>query len=629
MENGVLQIGYHAQEDDLTNRVYNNFVRTNPPRAQEGYVMPMLTNKKFGWARIAFVKAYTTFGFHSSFKYDIYFTDRINVPQTKIERTDHIIYPIQTDYTDVIQEIKNTKFTILALYADAGHAASFLAAAYRAGLINSGMQLVVASDVTTQACFTSLLSKGLTTTDISEILRGAISFRPILNRTQSNVSRSFIERFRNQPHTLGNGTHCDQLQDIDGNYVNQKADGSVCAGLNFSAFDVSGSDITADAFYAYDAVLTLAKSLHRYIHVEHLESLIGTPYHYYYLMQSMNYVDFEGASGHVAFEPFPDRQNNDRLVDILYEVVNFNPAAYDIVSGTDPSMGFVRVGYVNTDTGFYPCEQDNEANCYEFVFRNNGDEPPPDRPVVELLHMAKPLKGLLCAFAALTLVVSVGLAVSLLIFRERRLIRILQPEFGAFVFIGCIILAVNAILSARNVTDSLCRASFCLGHIGFCLIVSPLVAKTTRINIVLNGKLRKVKITLWQTFLLAIALLLPMIICIVIFASGHENFSTGQKTITNSLETHTKEAHCKQESSVIVYFMYAYEGCLMVVALLLCYPIRNLPAGISDVKDIANGVFHILIATSHCANFLGLFFASSFCDNCLLHRHFADHSQSL
>lgn len=590
MENGVIQIGYSATEDDLTNRVYNNFVRTNAPRGQEGYVIPMLTYDVFQWTRVAFVKAYTTYGFHSSFKYDIYFTDRLGIPLNEIERTDHIIYPIQTDYTDVINEIRATKFNIMCVYADAGHGSAFLLAAYQQGLIHSGMQLIIASDLTEPTSWTFQLNNLLPKEDIASLMKGAIGFRPLLNRSIPEA-REFVRRFRALPSTLGyNATSgCDNSTDSVGKYINQNDDGSKCAGLNFSSLDPGGEDVVAGAFYAYDAVTTLALSLHRYLHVEHLENLIQTAYHYYYLMQSMNFVEFDGATGHISFEPFPDRQNNDRLTDMLYEVVNFHADIYLDASNTNLDKGFVRVGFINTDSGFSACDRASDGDCESFQFNTkNEDDPPSDRPQTEVLRMNLVMQALLIVVSVLVLLLVVFLAMSILYFKNRKLVKILQPEFGLLVFSSCIILAAAGFVATKHVTVDTCVSMFWMMHIGCSLLIIPLVSKTARINIVLNGKLRKVKISLLQTFLLALILLIPIVVGVSVVVAA-DTFKVGHREITKSLETHTEELLCIHHSGSVVTFMYVYEAVLMLTGLLLCYPIRKLPAGISDVAQVAKG----------------------------------------
>ena len=592
MENGVLQIGYEATEDDLTNRVYNNFVRTNPPRAQEAYVAPMLTYNVFGWTRIAFVKAYTTYGFHASFKYDIYFTDRLGIPANIQERTDHIIYPIQTDYTDIIEEIRATKFRILFLFADADHGAAFLSAAYKANLLHEGTQLIVGSVLSEPAAWKVHLGKTLQDSEIAEVLKGAIAFRPILNRTIPPAV-DFINRFRSLPSTLGNDTHCDQSKDVEGIYYNQNADGTVCAGLNFSSFLPSGSDIAKGAFYAYDAVVALTLGLHKHLYVEHLESLLHTPYHYYYLMMSFNAVQFDGASGHVAFEPFPDRQNNDRLTNNLYEVVNFDDRAFLM----DNNMGFFRVGYINTDTGFTYCDTDTDSECRKFVFNTRNGQVPSDRPPLKTLYMPLVLRVLLLALSVLTIITVLLFSVGLFVFRRRRLIRVLQPEFAILMFTGCILLAANAIIESLRVTNLRCMVTFCLAHLGCCLVTTPLVAKTARINVVLNSRLRKVRVSIAQSYLLSLALLSPIFIGTAIIIAQND-ISVGSREITNSLELHTRQLLCIGGTGPVVNFIYTYQAFLMLTGFMLCYPIRNLPAGISDVSLVTKGAMGVYVVCS-------------------------------
>ena len=583
MEHGILQIGYEATEDDLANRVYNNFVRTNPPRAQEAYVAPMLTYDVFGWTRIAFVKAYTTYGFHASFKYDIYFTDRLGLPANKQERTDHVIYPSQTDYTAVIEEIRGTKFRILFLFADGDHAARFLSAAFKAKLIHEGIQLIIGSAFTDPSSWQMSLKKTMSDVDIAKMLRGAISFRHMLNRT-APVPVDFINQFRSLASTLGNDTHCDQSKDVEGIYYNQNADGTVCAGLNFSSFLPWGSDIAKGAFYAYDAVVTLALGLHKHFYVEHLESLLHTPYHYYYLMMSFNAVQFDGASGHVAFEPFPDRQNNDRLTDILYEVLSFDAPAFL----KDNRTGFVRVGYVNTDTGFTYCSTIGDSECREFVFNTENGHPPDDRPPLVILHMPLAMRALLLFLSILATLIVIMLGAGLLALRRRRLIRVLQPEFAFLIFTGVGLLVANAVVASLRVTDLRCMLLFCLSHLGCCLITTPLVAKTVRINVVLNSKLRKVRVSITQSFIIAVVLMCPIIISTVVVIV-QDRIDVGSQEITHSLQNYTQELTCGGGHSALVEFVYSYQAFLMLIGLIFCYPIRNLPAGISDVPLVAKG----------------------------------------
>mmetsp|Transcript_6932 Transcript_6932/g.10400 ORF Transcript_6932/g.10400 Transcript_6932/m.10400 type:complete len:889 (-) Transcript_6932:122-2788(-) len=590
MENGIIQIGYHADEDDFTNRVYNNFVRTNPPSAQEGYVAPFLTYEKFKWTRVAVVKAYTSFGFHSSFKYDIFFTDYLGIEQSEIERTDHIIYPIQTDYTDIIVEIAATNFNIIAVYASASHGSAFLKAAYDYGLLKPGTQLIVSGFLTDPVVWKTHLSAHFDSTQIAELLHGAIAFRSIVNRSTPEAL-DFIHRFRSQPSTDGDQSDCNNATDSVGNYLHQNNEGTVCAGLDHASFDSTGVDLYDDTFFAYDAVISLAHALHHYIHVDKYD--INYPFHYYLLMQSMNYISFNGASGRVEFEPFPDRQNNDRLSDMLYEVVNFQADIFLSSNNVNLTEGFVVVGYINTDSGYRDCNS-NDEECYTYKFNTPTNDPPRDRPRRKTLRMSTPLVVVLRSAAVIVAIICVSFAAVLIYYRNRRIVRILQPELGSIIFPGGAALVAFGITLSLPVNDDSCLAAYVLGHLGFAMMLTPLIAKTWRINLVLNSGFQRVKVTALHTLLVALLLLFPIVITLLVDAAlGSVSFTT--QVITHTLTRHTQEKQCVFGDEANLLFLYSYESFLVLLGICLCYPIRDMPQGVSDAYRVARANIIIIV----------------------------------
>jgi hypothetical protein len=146
-----------------------------------------------------------------------------------------------------------------------------------------------------------------------------------------------------------------------------------------------------------------------------------------------------------------------------------------------------------------------------------------------------------------------------------------------------------------NSDIGICRAQFWSGHIAFTGVIA-LFAKTLRVHIIVNSKMKKIKVSSNQVLTFTIFLIAIMVIYMLILTGidvarnttiVHEDPLTGQLIYTNS---------CTQSDLSLNYALYAYEALILLLSLKVCFDTRNVPDAINESKYIAKGIEFFFIS---------------------------------
>lgn len=189
--------------------------------------------------------------------------------------------------------------------------------------------------------------------DIPNIMKGVIlvEYYPQSYFIEKGDRSYFVKSWHDLPNTVNN---CSTAVDSVG-YHYLFPNGNIraatgCVGLNFSHYDVNGSDINPYAALTYDAVYVLAKGITWLLEQEldvNGDNLLQAIY---------DLPPFYGATGIQDYSPGNPRFSNygrgDRVDGHTYRIKNFNADGF--LSGYNTS--FVQVALWSHEKGFHSCD---------------------------------------------------------------------------------------------------------------------------------------------------------------------------------------------------------------------------------------------------------------------------------
>jgi len=605
VEGGVFHMGYRAGSV----RTPEQFLRTSPANEPQAIALARLIRQHFGWERIGVITSMDSSSINS---YDAFKREALNLGIQIICVSYLPSTTSKEEYEQSVTKMAKCGARILVILTAEKHMQGIATEGNSIGLFRSNLQLLTLHHSMLASVRADV---GLSSKDISRLLKGAMSLRPSLDISAA-PSFAFVERFLAQQSTVGvfnstsGGYVCHPGYDASGfplyrsyeeEYIRRSS--SPCLGLNFSAFSKDGSDIEMDAFYAYDAVISLAHSIHYLMKSDNFTlppSLNSAA-----LLKYVTKNSFTGATGRVTYRASPIEYSERayRLSDMPFEVVNFNSEVYLRDSSGSVSSGLVFVGNVWNNHPFESCEA-TSSNCYPIVFNTEDNSPPTDRPHTEFREVNQ------YAYVAVVIVSTLGFLCSvvcvgmLYIYRSTRLVRVAQPIPSSFVIAGCMLAFATAISIVREVTVETCCVNIWLAHVSFVFIFAPLVAKIWRIHLVLNFTDRHHQISTSHTVVFILCMISISVVILAVETKLQPQ-KVSYRTLSDDQFNHVKEVVC--HISPYQGISIGYEAILLLYGIYLLYKTRNLPVGISDAKVIASAM-STLITCTFVAGALVLFF---------------------
>mmetsp|Transcript_24360 Transcript_24360/g.35740 ORF Transcript_24360/g.35740 Transcript_24360/m.35740 type:complete len:884 (-) Transcript_24360:202-2853(-) len=563
----VFQIGYSDRNSALgMSDIYPNSLRTVPGYYVDGRVIADFV-QFLGWERVSVFSTSDTYGNMATF----FFEKEAEEVGIKILSLHHMSRDTE-DFSSHIEDAKKAGAKVFVFLMASTPASVLLSQGYKLGLFNADTAIVAneyAATVENWAHYDS---------DLLSLVSGFISISYHELPEESSGKSAFLQRFRGQPHTLGeyiDGVHvCNNSTDDTGYFLYQVGD--ICTGLNHSLYAVDGSDLPPAAYHAYDATYAVAFGLHDlvyeksrlYINDEELRSelLLNTRFH--------------GATGNVGFSTKHIEDGFDvgsRDSGLTFDVLNFDKS----FSVKSP----VLVGSYHSDWGIELCD-----GC---VITYAGDTTKPlDRPEPHVEHLNPVLVGISLIISICALTLSTIYSVMFYVYRRTRLIRATQPAVYYVVLSGCFLGGIRAITALIVPTTGLCMSQMWIAHLSFTLVFSSLLVKVWKIYKVVNASLKRVKLSTAHTLHIVMFSTSPVILYLLFISS------MGSVEIANVLvheDQHRIEyqKRCDFELHDELNGLYILELMCMLYGLYLCYLVKDIPEALSNYRTISKCIVHI------------------------------------
>jgi hypothetical protein len=425
----------------------------------------------------------------------------------------------------------------------------------------------------------------------------SLTYWPNVHMNHTTEAIQFAKKWRAQASTtgkmVGGQLVCDETMDDDGGfylYRNQKigssGNGTVCTGIDFSSYSVTGLDIQPYTPLTYDATMVMAMALH--VAIEN-----GLDYEDPEVLMSLQIsnVSYTGASGSIAIRPgiashsFNGRGG--RSVGNYYNVTNFNTEEY--LAGRNP---LVNIGFYNGDEkSFNYCVID-DVTCFaaEFSDAVGGDYsiPPTDTPPPIFRQMSIGLSAAQYVLGAILSLLVFVCTVFLVVNRRTKLIKSSQPALLYSILFGGLLAAVRVFIGGTVKNNVLCMSQFWSGHLAFVLVIGSLFVKGYRVHCIVNTKtLRRVKFTAGDAMKILSSIVgMTIIYLIFALAFGQPHLHHQTSVVSNQ---ETIEESCSMQNAQYQTALFAAEFVLLIVAFWVCWETRNVPDVVNESKLISTG----------------------------------------
>jgi ABC-type branched-subunit amino acid transport system substrate-binding protein len=291
-DNHVAVIGYNDRHAALgLSDIFSNTLRTIPGYYIDGRILADVV-ESFHWEHVAVFSTSDTYGNMAKF----FFEQEAKSKHLHILSDIHIS-PNTENFDEYLDQVKRDGAKIFVFLMHASVTAKLIKRGYERNIFNDHTQLLGAEHAS------DMDEWALVEPTLSSIMTGYMGVKYHSFPEDSEGKMRFIERFRNQESTLGDGVNCNNATDDTGYFLymidhdNDAGTPDVCTGLNFSVFHEDGSNIPSAAFYAYDATFALAYALHSLSYVHEVEFIDSESVK----NELLQYVEFDGATGHIDF----------------------------------------------------------------------------------------------------------------------------------------------------------------------------------------------------------------------------------------------------------------------------------------------------------------------------------------
>jgi ABC-type branched-subunit amino acid transport system substrate-binding protein len=504
------------------------------------------------------------------------------------------VSPGQTDFAVQIEEALASGSRYFVLFMPPNQIAGLLEQGHDSGLFHENTVALTSSRGSTN--ITGSFSPGA---DLSMLMKGffSLTYWPNVHMNHTTEAIQFAKKWRAQASTtgkmVGGQLVCDETMDDDGGfylYRNQKigssGNGTVCTGIDFSSYSVTGLDIQPYTPLTYDATMVMAMALH--VAIEN-----GLDYEDPEVLMSLQIsnVSYTGASGSIAIRPgiashsFNGRGG--RSVGNYYNVTNFNTEEY--LAGRNP---LVNIGFYNGDEkSFNYCVID-DVTCFaaEFSDAVGGDYsiPPTDTPPPIFRQMSIGLSAAQYVLGAILSLLVFVCTVFLVVNRRTKLIKSSQPALLYSILFGGLLAAVRVFIGGTVKNNVLCMSQFWSGHLAFVLVIGSLFVKGYRVHCIVNTKtLRRVKFTAGDAMKILSSIVgMTIIYLIFALAFGQPHLHHQTSVVSNQ---ETIEESCSMQNAQYQTALFAAEFVLLIVAFWVCWETRNVPDVVNESKLISTG----------------------------------------
>jgi ABC-type branched-subunit amino acid transport system substrate-binding protein len=567
-DNHVSVMGYDDRHSSLgLSDIFSNTLRTVPGNYIDGRLLADLV-EQLHWERVGVFSTSDTYGNLAKF----FFEQEAKKKGLDILANIHFS-PATEDFSEYLLHAKHMGVQIFVLLMHGTSAGRLMQQGYAMKVFNSHTQLLGGEQASHIDQWTGV------DPELPSIVSGYLGIKYHTMPEISDAKLAFIDQFRSQESTLGDGSACNNATDDVGNYLyqvdhdNNPATSHVCTGLNFSSFKTDGSDIPPAAYHAYDAVFAMAHALHSLAYTNEVEFINGEIVREELLQR----VIFTGATGTVKFSSqFLDDgfDVGTRNFGLTFDVLNYDQ--------TFMSPEFKSVGTLRSDTGLALC-----SDCTVF-FAGSSTDKPLDRPDPHSEHISSPLLSVIIIMSSISLLAVLAVALMFYVYRSTRLIKASQPEVGYVILSGCAMGSIRSLTAIAKPSSALCMSQMWLGHLAFTIVFCALLVKTWKVHKVMNQTMKRVKISTNTTLKIIAASCIPVFVYLL-FVSTLGYVRKGSIRVYEDQHEIIYEEYCHFEHHDALEGLYIIELLAMIYGLYLCFLIRHVPDGISNSKSIAEG----------------------------------------
>ena len=446
-----------------------------------------------------------------------------------------------------------------------------------AGLFNVNTTIYLNSALQVPQTYTALVAKhGV------QAMHGVLSLSSMIQGWKASTEgQEFLTRYIAQPSSitiLPNGTQvCHLDKDDTGEYLYKSLDPFTgkyrCTGIQFNTLHQDGHDGSTYMGFIYDATLAyfhavdfLLKSNQitlDQVRTKNTPLLSGTN------IKSVlvNNVSFAGVTGQVSFSKgiagskiygYGDRATNQGFVISNWQYTN-------------TSIGiFQRVARWTSELGYMDCLHDTYkiaiplwmGGCHLPISYNSPDglSVPADRLKDFIQVVPAGIQSFLLAIAVITFATALFLIAVLFVFKAKaRLVKASQPFMMMYILVGVIFSAIRIASAGFNPMDTLCHVNVWSGHLAFAFVFFGMMMKQWRVFKIVQGGLKRVKITTTQVMCYTAGLIGCVAIILAIYSAighPHVEYEIAPLITGNNLQ----KPYCTTSMPGFDYVLYAIEG---------------------------------------------------------------------
>lgn len=420
--------------------------------------------------------------------------------------------------------------------------------------------------------------------EMTEVLRDGFALRQDQDLALALHGTGIITQ-RVNPHTAFDRalTAFNRDETLQQEFVQAHLEPDLLANFTFNAEKVGRSLFQ---YLTYDAVIALG------ITACETPGLFTGREFYDNLLQ----IDFEGVSGRVQLDPKTGTRTDDAFD---YEVVN-------VVMNTPANFSDFKVFTFETTVSAVVSFPDKNVThglvttLHPFVYFDNTTQAPAVLPPIEedLNLMSKGILAIGIGLGSLVLLQSIGWALWVYINRQKQVVKAAQPIFLFQLCVGTFLTAAAIIpLSFQEPLpglDHACKATPWLLCIGFCVAVSALLSKSTRISKLLSSGtgFRRIKVEPVDVIKPFLILMAINVVLLTAWTASPYSLSWHREPLNNydaygrSVES---VGHCRangnnKEYLAFVLPLVATNAVVLILAASRIYQARNLPTEFSEAS---------------------------------------------
>lgn len=447
--------------------------------------------------------------------------------------------PSDHDMTGALEAVRASKAKIIILAAIAGGG----------GRITL-KQAVLAKMMGSDSGFTWILAEG----SASPALLLAASTESETTLSNANFRTGLLGNIATKPRG-GAGALWDSLIDT---WVN--------GGLNTTLYPGSGSTniVTTDVYvpYSVDAMYTVAHAF-RKLAQQNLSLSGGN------LTKVLKETDFVGVTGRVRFDTNQDRN-------VPYAILNIR----------DTTNFFEAYGEWSVDA----ITLSGEAIWPDGTTQVPGDGLPRTLYWIRWNH---PAAIVFLILVAICIVICAATAIIVLRFADTPVMRLASPWFLVVTLVGLALFFSSLVPWFGTPQSVSCILRNWLGHLGFCLAIAAIIAKTYRVDVIFRRrkKIKRIIVTNFELFKYVAIIISPMLILLVIWTA------IDRPKTKNVIDIDNKRINvvCASKSPAWLIAAFVYDAFLMCLSLFLSFRTRRVPDGFNETWYIYLSGYNTII----------------------------------